>query len=151
MTYTIATLKAWKAFILLSASSILMIVLMPYGGLGFVVAAIGIFAWLVSIAVQLSKYNCQSTKRYFVVFGFGVCSSIIFVLAPPSLFIIGVVCGIGFLACMLYFISTIGAQLAKAEASKKLRTNGSLLVYAWPIGVWFLQPRLRKVLIHKNA
>lgn len=150
MTYIIATLKAWKLFLLLTSAVVLMFLLMQYGGLGFVVAGVTIFFWMFSMSVELAKINTMKTTKYTVSFLMGTIATVTFVLVPFGSVIAGKVLasfiGLILLANMMYLMFAVGSLLAVAEKNGKLNLNATWLVYAWPIGVWYLQPRLQKVL-----
>ncbi|QDF76650.1 MULTISPECIES: hypothetical protein [Shewanella] len=152
--HTLATLDSWKVFLLLVVSSILMVVLMPFKGLGFLIAAVVIFTWLYSINSELSRATGKSQVKPKVLSTLGLFSVCVFMVAPylaaffkeiPFQFIILPI-GIVFLVTMLRLMTDAGTLLKEAENLEKPKVSASFLIWLWPLGVWFLQPRLQKVL-----
>jgi predicted membrane channel-forming protein YqfA (hemolysin III family) len=150
MARIIATLDAWKLFVLLTISAILMILLMPYGGLGFIVMGLSLFTWLFCITHELAKTNSIDTSNYIFASVAGGSSSILFVLAGHLLeklqLAVGAIIALVFLSCLVYLMVSVGLLLAKAEKTLPAKINVGLLVYLWPVEVWYLQPRLQNVL-----
>src|SRR5207247_8711772 len=81
MTYRIATADAWKIFLALVATALLMVILMPFDNLGFVLAVTGLFGWLYSVTVELAKANGMATQRVTNISVLGVVCSFIFAYA----------------------------------------------------------------------
>lgn len=154
MTIIIATMNSWKLFSILVLSAILMIALMPFYGIGFFVGAAAIFGWLYSISSELAKKNGKSVTRSKLLSLVGITSTVIFILSPhlkklgvntPLELIIAPV-GIVLLGSMMYLMTDISSLLTDAEREAKQKVNAFVLVWLWPVGVWFLQPRLQRVL-----
>jgi|GEM_PF-1398739 len=150
MKYNIATLDAWKAFALLCSVFLLMVLLIPFYGLGFVVAGLAVFAWLHSIAFELSKVNSVQSSKFTVFSLVGAAASVLLVIVPTGYLGAGIVLrcilGCALLGSMLFLMYAVGSLLARAEKDSPPKINAAWLVYAWPIGVWYLQPRLKSVL-----
>jgi hypothetical protein len=156
LTHEIATAQAWKTFLVLSVAAGTMFILIATNRFGFVLFVAALFGWLTSMAVELVRANGVPTKRMGTVGALGFAFALGFsfpdylafaipkAFAPYSV----VISGFGFLGCMLYLMLCIGPLLAKLEErmGTKPRANAALLVWLWPIGIWFLQPRLRQVL-----
>jgi len=149
VTFKIATLSAWKVFSLLVLITSLMIILMPFNGLGFLIAALGMFGWLYSISYELCLKASQAPKRIKRITVMGLVSSILFILVPlivfpkyvTALLVFGV--GAAFMYSMLYLIFKSSRLLQSIDPTIKY---SFILIWAWPVGVWFLQPKLQKLL-----
>jgi len=149
VTFKIATLSAWKVFSLLVLITSLMIILMPFNGLGFLIAAFGMFGWLYSISYELCLKASQAPKRIKRITVMGLVSSILFILVPlivfpkyvTALLVFGV--GAAFMYSMLYLIFKSSRLLQSIDPTIKY---SFILIWAWPVGVWFLQPKLQKLL-----
>lgn len=156
MTHEIATADAWKVFSVLVVSAGLMVVLMPITRLGFVLSALAIFGWLCAIARELAKANGLNLRRveYVGVLGFVCALAFAFpdylgFVVPKALGAVSfALSALGLLGCMVYLALRVGPLLAKLEAKTGTKTeiNASILVWIWPVGIWFLQPRLQQAL-----
>jgi hypothetical protein len=161
VTHAIATAHAWKVFAALLAAAGLMLNFLTTNRLGFVCFVVMLFGWLSSVAVELAKANGMLPRTQASVGALGIVSVLAFSfpdylpLAVPNAVVAFYLplSGFGLLVCMMYLLICIGSLLEKLEgmAGKKPRTNASLLVWMWPVGIWFLQPRLRQVLRKQSA
>lgn len=156
VTHEIATAQAWKVFLVLSVAAGTMFILIATNRFGFVLFVAALFGWLTSMAVELVKANGEPTRRtgavgalgFVFALGFSFADYLAYAIpkafAPYSI----AMSGFGFLGCMLYLMLCIGPLLAKLEErmGAKPRANAALLVWLWPMGIWFLQPRLRQAL-----
>ena len=155
--HEIATADAWKVFAALLVSAVLMVVLMPITRFGFVLAALFLFGWLSAIARELAKANGMSPRRVDFVGVLGFICALVFAFPYYLDFEVPKVMGVVFfvlpglatLGCMCYLVLRVGPLLAMLESKTETRAeiNGSVLAWIWPVGVWFLQPRLQRVLL----
>ena len=155
-THAIATAVAWKLFVVAVAVTGLMVGLMPITRFGFVLALIASFGWLFAMNVELEKANEIGTRRSKFASAVGLLLGLSFafpeflgVVIPREFGVLYFVfSGVGMLGCMLYLGYRVGPLLAKLEAKLGIesRISASVLLWFWLVGVWFLQPRLRKAL-----
>lgn len=156
LTHKIATAQAWKIFLILLVAAGTMFILIATNRFGFVLFVAALFGWLTSMGVELVKANGVPTRRMGTVGALGFAFALGFsygdylAFAIPKAFApyLFAMFGFGFLGCMLYLMLCNGPLLAKLEErmGTKPRANAALLVWLWPVGIWFLQPRLRQAL-----
>ncbi len=160
-THEIAIASAWKVFAALFAAASLMIILVPISRFGFVLFGAVLFGWLSSIAVELKKANGMSPGRVGGVGALGLICILAFAFPGYLAFVVPktlaafslALSGLGVLGCMGYLAFAIDVLLTKLEsqAEMKPKTNASLLLWLWPVGIWSLQPRLRQALRQRSA
>ncbi len=156
ITHKIATANAGKVCAAFVTASILMLLLLPVYGFGFVFFVSFYFGWLYSLSYELAMANGVPTRQFSVVSTLGVASSFLFAyggliipgyhhfkyghvvnLAINALFMFG---------CMKFLTRSITELLARLEVGGEANEDGGRLAFNWVSGVWRLQPRLQKVL-----
>lgn len=154
MTHIIATMKAWQIFLILCTTAALMVYLISYYGLGMLIAMIVIHTWLYSMTIELAKHLEKNTSRYKRIYYFCIAASIAttgpLYFLPFGSILVPIFMLILF-GCIVFLMFEVGELLGHAEHEQPSKINGAILVYAWPIGVWFLQPRLRSVLVGESS
>lgn len=156
ITHQIATANAGRVCSAFAIASILMLLLMPVYGFGFVFFVSFYFVWLYSLSYELAVANRAPTRQFGVASILGIASSFLFVygqliipgyqeityghfvnLALNALFIFG---------CIKFLTRSITVLLARLEVGGEAKEDGGPLAFNWVTGVWRLQPRLQKAL-----
>ena len=158
MSSAIVKMDAWEVFLFLSFSGILMFLLMPYAGLGFVVFLSAFMFWLYSISSEIAKVGGVFQKKKKLVYILGCLLSVLYILIPhfkvvfgdAMFYIFGSLVGISLLVCIFTGIYIASQYIKKAEQGNVAKIDPFILIWFWPVGVWSLQPRLQKI-IGKNA
>jgi len=157
MSHKLSTLDAWKIISMLTITGIIMVTV-EYYGIGFIVSSLIVFAWLYSLNIELSKTHKIKYKHVNIVSAIGIIASIAFVYLPIILYLLKVEYnaliilpfGIALLYCLYYLVNNISILLANLENGKEYKFKAAILIWAWPIGLWFLQPRIQSVLSNKK-
>ncbi len=153
-------IKAWQFFLLLFVPYIFtrVVVSVGFSGRQMPIVYCGLdtvfHAWLWALGSKL--YNLASKEkivrfnifRFCIFFSFAFVFYSIFVEADFGLIIPDFI-EIFFLICMIYVSYFIAKNLTMAERYKiagfiELYTL-TLLVFCFPIGIWFIQPRVNKL------
>ena len=157
MSSVIARMEAWKVFVFLSLSSILMFFLIPYGGIGFVVFYLTFMYWPYSISSEIPKLEGKPQRKQKFAYILGCLLSVLYILVPQAkvvlgdtmFYILGSLVGISLLVCMFAGIYIASQYIKRAEQSNVPKRDPFILIWLWPIGVWSVQPRLQKVFSKK--
>jgi len=153
MTYTIATLRAWKIFSILTTTFVMMVVFNS-NVFSFILPILVVFGWLYSLVIELARVSELNLLKYKLVSAAGAVSPILLVVVAILMFYVDgefnaiYMAPFGFiiLGSMLFLMKKIGDLLSNLENSEKKKISASILIWFWPIGIWSLQPRLMKVL-----
>ncbi|MBS4061945.1 MAG: hypothetical protein KG029_16220 [Bacteroidetes bacterium] len=173
----VLTLKSWQTFGLIIIMPILLIVLggvliriteiKALGTLFAILAAltmmISYYGWIWTAGIALFRQCVFNSKLNLNAFRFlFVLALILFLTITPilktvfsedSLFVIRII-GIASLLSFFYCIYFISTAIRNLERQRNIKTSfiilDFILIWILPIGIWFIQPRIDKILAYKE-
>lgn len=149
----LASLSSWTVFIIL----ILPIVCLGSSKYGPTVGMMALFVWLFIVGIAINKVNVIKSKIKFNFFIFCILYSIAFQIIN-KIFIhtendVITIFQYLLIISIFYPFLFVSQSLVFAEEKKRVKVNRYIgtfiLFWLFPIGVWFLQPRIKAVLEEK--
>jgi hypothetical protein len=167
-------LKSWQTFGLIIIMPILLIAIgavlakiTEMKALGFLFAIlaaltmmISYYGWIWATGIALFKQGIFNSKlnlnafRFLFVFALFLFLIITPILEPilsvAGLFVIQITSLLSFLYC-IYFISAVIRDLeSKRNIKNSFMIIDFILIWILPIGIWFIQPRINRILTYKE-
>jgi hypothetical protein len=169
--YTLLTMKDWQAFVLLTWTIILSGLISGFtlvSGIGYIVeisitlsiaGTVIVLAWLYAVGVGLESRMPMTARLSGAFFRFNLIYLLLYTLAFQILWPAeGIRLFLGSLTTIfdiysavalldvLYFVANALVSVEKGRPGRFMEYLGpAIAAFFFPVGIWFLQPRIRKI------